>query len=112
MSSSTAGEKQDAEELVKGVEDGKGTVLAKVCSLIFVAEWCDRSMLATMALAGAGNTLAVVGGATAANVLCTGLAVVGAAAVSKRISEKVVAMVSGVLFQVFALFTFLEGPDG
>lgn len=104
-------ERADAEELVNMSAGKKGTVLAKVCSLIFVAEWCDRSMLATMALAASSNTLAVVGGATVANIICTGLAVVGAALISSKISERVVALVSGILFEVFAVFTFLEGPE-
>lgn len=108
------GERADAEELVGG-EDMPTTdrlgILAKISSLIFVAEWCDRSMLATMALAASSNTAAVIGGATAANVLCTGLAVGAAALVSSRISERMVALVAGILFEVFAVFTFFEGVD-
>lgn len=109
------GERADAEELVAGnatEASSKLGVLAKISSLIFVAEWCDRSMLATMALAASSNTAAVIGGATAANVICTGLAVGGAALVSSKISERMVALTAGVLFEFFAVFTFLEGPEG
>lgn len=52
------GEAENAVTLVNTIdnEDMKpGQVLAKVCSLIFVAEWLDRSMLATMALAASGK---------------------------------------------------------
>lgn len=110
----SGGERADAEELVGGAAvggSGRLGILAKISSLIFVAEWCDRSMLATMALAASSNTAAVIGGATAANVLCTGLAVGAAALVSSRISERMVALVAGILFEVFAVFTFLEGPE-
>jgi Ca2+/H+ antiporter, TMEM165/GDT1 family len=109
------GERADAEELVNGSSSTSKSVwgvLAKVSSLIFVAEWCDRSMLATMALAASSNTAAVIGGATAANIVCTGLAVGSAALVSQRISERMVALTAGILFEFFALFTIWEGPEG
>lgn len=110
------GERADAEELVAGSAIARVqspmAVLAKVCSLIFVAEWCDRSMLATMALAASSNTVAVIGGATMANIVCTGLAVSAATLVSSRISERMVALVAGILFEFFAVFTYLEGPEG
>lgn len=110
------GERAGAEELVASLDvkadsESKGSVLLKIVSLIFVAEWCDRSMLATMALAASGNAVAVIGGATAANVLCTGMAVVAAVAVASKISEQMVALVSGILFEVFAVFTLIEGPE-
>lgn len=94
--------------------DRKGSplsVLAKVSSLIFVAEWCDRSMLATMALAASSNTVAVIGGATFANIVCTGMAVCAATLVASKISERMVALIAGILFEVFAVFTYLEGPE-
>lgn len=112
-----AGERADAEELLAGssLESANRqsplSIIAKVSSLIFVAEWCDRSMIATMALAASSNSLAVVGGATAANIVCTGFAVGSAALVASRISERTVAIIAGVLFEFFAVFTFLEGPD-
>ncbi len=64
-----------------------------------------------MALAANSNSLAVVGGATLANVVCTGVAVGAAALVASRISERTVALVAGILFEFFAVFTFFEGPD-
>ena len=110
------GERADAETMVadmtvSNVRQSPLAILAKISSLIFVAEWCDRSMIATMALAASSNTLAVVGGATVANVVCTGFAVGAAAIVASRISERTVAIVAGVLFEVFAVFTFFEGPE-
>lgn len=108
------GERADAEEMVTKAGITRNSplyVLAKVSSLIFVAEWCDRSMLATMALAASSNTIAVIGGATFANIICTGMAVFAATLVASRISERLVALVAGLLFEVFAVFTFLEGPE-
>lgn len=110
------GERADAEEMVAQAAVAKVqsplAVLAKVSSLIFVAEWCDRSMLATMALAASSNTVAVIGGATFANIICTGVAVGGAAVVASKISERMVALVAGIMFEFFAVFTYFEGPEG
>lgn len=112
----SGGERADAEEMVAEASIAKVqsplSVLAKVSSLIFVAEWCDRSMLATMALAASSNTVAVIGGATFANIVCTGLAVCAATLVASKISERMVALVAGILFEVFAVFTWFEGPEG
>eukprot|EP00189_Rhodosorus_marinus_P010362 CAMPEP_0184741680 /NCGR_PEP_ID=MMETSP0315-20130426/4733_1 /TAXON_ID=101924 /ORGANISM="Rhodosorus marinus, Strain UTEX LB 2760" /LENGTH=284 /DNA_ID=CAMNT_0027212161 /DNA_START=216 /DNA_END=1070 /DNA_ORIENTATION=+ len=103
------GEVQDAKDLVVGVTaDGSGPIMAKTSSLIFVAEWLDRSMIATMALAASGNTAVVFVGASAANVVCSIVAVLGAAFVSTRISERTVAIIAGVLFEIFAVYTFFE----
>ncbi|KAJ8908812.1 hypothetical protein NDN08_005516 [Rhodosorus marinus] len=103
------GEVEDAKDLVSGVTaEGSGPIMAKTSSLIFVAEWLDRSMIATMALAASGNTAVVFMGASAANVICSIVAVLGAAFVSTRISERTVAIIAGVLFEVFAVYTFFE----
>lgn len=81
--------------------------LVEVASLIFVAEWGDRSMLATIALGAAQSPLGVAGGAIMAHAAATWLAVAGGAALSKQISEKTVGYISGVLFLVFAGATML-----
>ena len=79
--------------------------LLEVASLIFVAEWGDRSMLATIALGAAQSPLGVAGGAIAAHALATLVAVVGGAMLSQHISEKAVGYVGGTLFLVFAAAT-------
>ena len=94
----------------EGTISGKASVwksLVEVASLIFVAEWGDRSMLATIALGAAQSPLGVAGGAILAHAVATLIAVVGGAVLSKHISEKTVALVGGVLFIVFAVATAL-----
>lgn len=79
----------------------------QTASLIFMAEWGDRSMLATIALAIKSHPVGVAAGATLGHAVATLLAVVIGSMASKYISEKVVQIVGGVLFLLFALETGL-----
>eukprot|EP00906_Rhabdomonas_costata_P031117 RCo043975 len=88
-------------------------VFAQAFSLTFLAEWGDRSQLATIALGTTQDPYGVVLGACAGHFMCTGLAVVGGQFLSRRVSPKTISYFGGVLFLVFALFTLLhqEMPD-
>lgn len=104
----------EAEESVAEAEKG-GSITARnslqavleVASLIFVAEWGDRSMLATIALGAAQFPLGVAGGAILGHTIATAIAVIGGAVLSKDISERTVGIVGGLLFLVFAAATVL-----
>ncbi|XP_073155391.1 protein PAM71-homolog, chloroplastic-like [Henckelia pumila] len=101
----------EAEELVKEKASNHLSnpleVLWKSFSLIFFAEWGDRSMLATIALGAAQSPWGVAGGAIAGHLLATLIAIVGGAFLSRYISEKLVGFIGGALFLVFAFATLL-----
>ncbi|CAN1144669.1 Protein PAM71-homolog, chloroplastic [Linum perenne] len=99
-----------AEELVKEKLSKRLTnpfeIVWKSFSLVFFAEWGDRSMLATIALGAAQSPWGVATGAIAGHLIATSVAVVGGAFLANYISEKLVGYVGGVLFLVFAVATF------
>lgn len=86
--------------------------LAQAFTITFVAEWGDRSQIATIAMAAAQNAFGITIGACIGHALCTGLAVVGGRMLSSRISERAVAIAGGSLFLVFSLHSLYVGPGG
>lgn len=92
-----------------GVDNLK--VFTQAFTLTFLAEWGDRSQIATIALASSQNPFGVVIGGLAGHAFCTGMAVIGGRMLAARISEKTVAIIGGALFLFFAVTSFLWGPD-
>ena len=80
-------------------------------TLTFLAEWGDRSQIATIAMAAAQHPIGVCLGAALGHALCTSLAVVGGRILASSISERTVALMGGVLFLIFALHSVYMGPE-
>ncbi|GAB2255495.1 hypothetical protein Droror1_Dr00009273 [Drosera rotundifolia] len=100
----------EAEQLVKEKVSKRLTnpleILWKSFSLVFFAEWGDRSMLATIALGAAQSPWGVASGAIVGHLIATSVAVLGGAFLAKYISEKLVGYLGGALFLLFAVATF------
>lgn len=105
------GELVEAEELVKEKVAKRLSnpleIIWKSFSLVFFAEWGDRSMLATIALGAAQSPWGVAGGAIAGHLVATSIAILGGAFLANYISEKLVGYLGGVLFLLFAAATLL-----
>ncbi len=86
-------------------EKGGWPLVAEACTLTIAAEIGDRSQLATIALAAAGNPFGVAAGGIAGHCLATGMAVLGGSFISRYLSERAIGIVGGVLFLVFAATT-------
>ena len=105
------GELADAQEAVSksaGAGNKKTGFIAgfwETFTLVFIAEWGDRSMLATIALGAAQSPLGVALGASVGHLVATLIAVVGGALLSEKISERQVGITGGILFIVFAVAT-------
>jgi len=87
-------------------------VFTQAFTLTFLAEWGDRSQIATIALAASKDPFGVILGGLAGHAFCTGLAVLGGKMLAASISEKTVAIVGGLLFFAFALHSMVVGPEG
>ncbi|KAK4535895.1 hypothetical protein CDCA_CDCA06G1920 [Cyanidium caldarium] len=74
-------------------------------SLTFLAEWGDRSQIATIALAAHRNMGGVIFGAIVGHTICTSLAVAGGRLVAAKIPERFIALSGGVLFLVFGILS-------
>lgn len=79
--------------------------------MTFLAEWGDRSQVATIALGAAKNAAGVTIGAVIGHALCSAIACVGGKMLASSISERTVAYSGGVLFILFGATTAYAGVD-
>lgn len=95
----------------KKASDDAIRVFTSTFMLTFLAEWGDRSQIATIALAASRDPVGVVLGGLIGHGICTGIAVIGGKLLASRISERHVSIVGGLLFLVFAAHSFIVGPE-
>ena len=77
----------DVEEGVTVSRKSQLAILTQAFTLTFLAEWGDRSQIATIALASAKDPYGVTLGGVIGHGFCTGLAVIGGRLLATRISE-------------------------
>jgi len=103
-----AEEREDAEKTLEesGIDvTGGWPLVIEASTLTIAAEIGDRSQIATIALGAAGNPIGVALGGTLGHCVATGMAVLGGSFISKYLSERVIGLVGGVLFLIFAATT-------
>jgi Ca2+/H+ antiporter, TMEM165/GDT1 family len=83
-------------------------ILSKTFVMTFLAEWGDRTQIATASLAAKYDAIGVTVGAIVGHAICALIAVVGGKFIAGRLSERVVTAVGGVLFLIFAIVTLVE----
>jgi putative Ca2+/H+ antiporter (TMEM165/GDT1 family) len=86
-------------------------VFVKAFTMTFLAEWGDRSQIATIALGSSKEPFGVIIGGVCGHCICTGAAVIGGKFLSEYISERAVALFGGVVFLLFGVVTAYLGPD-
>lgn len=77
--------------------------------LTFVAEWGDRTQIATVVLAASNHPFGVTAGAVLGHTICAAIAVIGGRLVAGRISERVVTGLGGILFLIFGIVAGFKG---
>jgi len=86
-------------------------IFLQALTMTFLAEWGDRSQLATILLAAREDVFGVTLGAIIGHSLCTGLAVLGGRMIAQKISVKTVTLVGGVVFLIFAVSALFIDPE-
>eukprot|EP00434_Breviolum_minutum_P012548 symbB.v1.2.011056.t1/scaffold728.1/size168468/4 len=76
--------------------------------LIFLAEWGDRSMLATITLATTKSAFGVLVGGCCGHLVAGTLAVVAGHFLEEHVSDRMVKITGGTLFILFGVSTFLN----
>ncbi|KAF3626504.1 GDT1-like protein 3 [Capsicum annuum] len=122
-SDSKASQKKEIEEVEEKLEAGQGKaafrrffsrfltpIFLEAFILTFLAEWGDRSQIATIALATHKNAIGVAIGATVGHTICTSVAVVGGSILASKISQRTVATIGGLLFLGFSLSSYFYPP--
>lgn len=83
-------------------------VFVEAFVLTFLAEWGDRSQIATIILAAVRDPYTVSAGAIAGHAICTGMAVIGGSMISNCVSSRTIGIAGGLLFFLFGVVTVLE----
>lgn len=86
-------------------------VLVETFVITFLAEWGDRSQIATIGLAASSDPVGVTIGGIAGHAVCTGAAVIGGRHMAEHISERAVAIAGGVLFCLFGAHSLVTGLE-
>ena len=86
-------------------------VFIKCFTMTFIAEWGDRSQLATIVLAGLNNVWGVILGGCAGHTVCTGAAVLVGMIVAKFISARVITFIGALVFIGFAIASIFMDPN-
>ncbi|MDV3349013.1 TMEM165/GDT1 family protein [Leptolyngbyaceae cyanobacterium CCMR0082] len=104
----TGDEEKDAAEAVDRAEKSKRkpketplAIMAETFGLVFVAEWGDRTQIATIALAAANPPGGVVMGAVLGHAICAAIATNCGRWLCGRVSERTLTALGGGLFLLF-----------
>ncbi|MEA5597477.1 TMEM165/GDT1 family protein [Rivularia sp. UHCC 0363] len=81
-------------------------IIMETFGLVFVGEWGDRTQIATIALAAANPPVGVALGAILGHAICAVLAIACGRMLCGRISERMITLLGGGLFLIFAVVGF------
>lgn len=100
---------KDDDKILKA--KGLYTVVIGVFAMTFIAEWGDKSQIATIAMGAARDTPGVILGAVIGHAMCTGLAVMGGKLLATKVNERTLLLGSGIVFLLFSVYGFVSGPE-
>lgn len=80
-------------------------------TMTFIAEWGDRSQLATIVLAGLNDVWGVILGGCLGHAICTGGAVLVGTLIAKFISPRKITFIGALVFLGFAIASIFTDPN-
>lgn len=95
-------------ELKRKSQKNQLGILLEAFSMTFMAEWGDRTQFATITLAASYNPVGVTTGAILGHGICAAIAVMCGRFIAKRISERTMTGLGGLLFLLFAVLAGIE----
>ena len=98
---------EKAEKQIKDPENIWG-ILLEAFVLVFVAEWGDRTQIATIALAAENNPIGVSIGAILGHAICAAIAVTSGRILAGLITERQLTAAGGCLFIVFGILAAIQ----
>ena len=103
--------KEVVEKAEKQIKDEKNmwAILLEAFVLVFVAEWGDRTQIATIALAAENNPIGVSIGAILGHAICAVIAVTSGRMLAGQITERQLTAAGGCLFIIFGVFAAIQG---
>jgi putative Ca2+/H+ antiporter (TMEM165/GDT1 family) len=87
------------------------STLVETFVITFLAEWGDRSQIATIGLAASEDPFGVTLGGVLGHAVCTGAAVLGGKHMATLVSERAVAITGGALFVLFGAHALVTGVE-
>ncbi|MEC4817225.1 MAG: TMEM165/GDT1 family protein [Scytonema sp. PMC 1069.18] len=85
------------------------SIVLQAFVLTFMAEWGDRTQIATIALAAGNNPIGVTTGAILGHAICAAIAVMCGKMLAGKISERKLTFIGGCLFLIFGVVAAVEG---
>ena len=86
-------------------------IFVQAFTLTFLAEWGDRSQIATIAMAADYDPYGIIIGGSLGHGLATSTACIGGRILAQKISEKKIAMVGGGIFLIFGVLAVFDDPS-
>jgi len=86
-------------------------IFVQAFTLTFLAEWGDRSQIATIAMAADYDPFGIIIGGSLGHGLATSTACIGGRILAQKISEKKIAMVGGGIFLIFGVLAVFDDPS-
>ena len=83
-------------------------IMIEAFTLTFIAEWGDRTQIATITLVSSHNGLGVLVGASLGHAICAAIAVTFGKLIAGRISERLITALGGILFIGFGILAAIE----